>query len=659
MPTHLNWGILGTGSIAKKFATSVAQSSFGTVVAVGSRSQESADSFAAGFQIEKAYGSYDEVLAGQEVAIVYISLPHPYHAEWAIRSARTGKHILCEKPMGLNVYEAMAIAEEARDNGVFLMEAYMYRCHPIIERLLQLLKKKVIGEVQTMRLDFSFQEPCDENSRLYNKEIAGGGILDVGGYPVSLARLIAGVSKGKEFDDPVEVQGVGHIGKTGVDEYAIANLKFNGGICAQVSCGVGHKRDWDVKLYGSEGMIAFDNPWLQFPENSPAKIRIENTSGEISSEEIHFDRWMWSYEVDKVAQCLDNPEAVWPAMSVDDSLGNLKVMDTWRKALELTYPIEKNPPPIAKEPLQHGRKEKLPTAKFPGNDKNVSTIIMGTHFFESAAHANASFDDFYERGGTAFDTAWIYQYGFTEQLFGQWHTSRGVREEIFLVGKGAHTPYDDPRHIKQHITDSLERLQTDYLDLFFIHRDRLDLPVSAFVDALNEANSDGQAKAVGVSNWSPERVDEANAYARKHKLMEFTAVSNQFSLAEMIEPVWPGCLSASDAWSRKWFEERQMPLFSWSSQARGFFLENADLTTEEMQRCWVSPKNLERRKRARELAKQKNTSAMNIAVAYILHQSFPVFSIIGPQTVRETRTSTPGAHITLAPEEVCWLNLET
>ena len=133
MSNKLAWGIIGTGNIAKTFAKGVAQSKTGRLIAVGSRSQASADKFGEEFKVPKRFASYEALLADPEVQAVYICTPHPMHAEWAIAAANAGKHILCEKPIGMNYPEAMAIVEAATRNNVFLMEAFMYRCHPQIK----------------------------------------------------------------------------------------------------------------------------------------------------------------------------------------------------------------------------------------------------------------------------------------------------------------------------------------------------------------------------------------------------------------------------------------------------------------------------------------------------------------------------------------------
>ncbi|MBV8782471.1 MAG: Gfo/Idh/MocA family oxidoreductase, partial [Phycisphaerae bacterium] len=155
MADQLAWGILGAGDIAKQFAKGVAASRTGTLVAIGSRDKAKADAFATEFSVPAAHGSYEALLADRNVQAVYIATPHPHHAEWAIRAAEAKKHLLVEKPIALNHADAMAIVEAARENDVFLMEAFMYRCHPQTRRLWQLVNERAVGDVCLIRASFA------------------------------------------------------------------------------------------------------------------------------------------------------------------------------------------------------------------------------------------------------------------------------------------------------------------------------------------------------------------------------------------------------------------------------------------------------------------------------------------------------------------------
>src|SRR6478672_3748201 len=247
--SNIRWGILGAGAIAKAFARGVQSSNTGTLSAVASRSQAKADQFGSDFNIPRRHGSYEALLADDQVDAVYICTPHPMHAEWAMRAAEARKHILVEKPFALNFHEASAIIEAAIANDVFAMEAFMYRCHPQTARLVELIREKALGEIRVIQASFSFHAGFNPESRLFSNALAGGGIMDVGCYPVSMSRLIAGAARGADFADPVEVKATGHLGQTGVDEWAIASLKFPGEILAQLATGVSVNQENVVRIF--------------------------------------------------------------------------------------------------------------------------------------------------------------------------------------------------------------------------------------------------------------------------------------------------------------------------------------------------------------------------------------------------------------------------
>jgi aryl-alcohol dehydrogenase-like predicted oxidoreductase len=297
--------------------------------------------------------------------------------------------------------------------------------------------------------------------------------------------------------------------------------------------------------------------------------------------------------------------------------------------------------------------------KLAGLDKKVSRLVMGVDNQHNLPHACVMFDDFIERGGNCFDTAFIYGGGKLEQSLGQYLKSRGIREQVVILDKGAHTPHCNPKALTEQFLTSLERLQTDYVDIYMMHRDNVDIPVGEFIEVLNEHHRAGRMRAFGGSNWSIERVEAANEYARKKGLVGFSAVSNNFSLARMVSPVWAGSIHASDAQSRAWFAKTQLALMPWSSQARGFFTERAhDTSDAEMVRCWHSDDNWKRRQRVLELSGKRGVLPINIALAYVLCQPFPTFPLIGPRTLAETRTSLPALDVQLSPQELRWLNLE-
>ena len=484
----LRWGLLAAGGIANAFASALTQTDTGRACAVASRSLDKARAFAKQYKIPKAYGSYEELLADSAIDAVYISTPHPGHAEWAIKAADAGKHILCEKPLAMNQYDVQAMIEAARRNDVFFMEAFMYRCNPQTKRLVELVKSKAIGEVRMIKATFSFQ--CGYGNlegRLMNPALGGGGILDVGCYVVSMSRLIAGAALGRDFAHPIAVQGAGQLGRTGVDEWAAAILKFEGGIVAQCSTGVQLNQDNSVVICGSEGSITVPAPWF-CNGRDPGKVSFTLACHGKDPEEIVIDvpKGIYAIEADVVAASIKVRQAPSPAMTWADSISQAVTLDAWRGALGLSYPsdaAEAYAQPVDKRPLKVRKPNRMTYARIPGVRKPVSRLVMGTMVQQNPAHAAMLFDEFIARGGNCFDTAHIYAGGNTERLLGQWIKNRGLREKVVVVVKGAHPPACHPEGIRRQFAESLERLKMDYADLYFMHRDNTDIPVGEFVEA--------------------------------------------------------------------------------------------------------------------------------------------------------------------------------
>ena len=666
MADRLAWGIIGAGHIAKALARGLEHSRTGRLLAVGSRTIEKANAFADEFKVPKRYGSYEELLADPEVQVVYVATPHPMHTEWAIKAAEAKKNILCEKPIGINFAEAMAIVEAAERNNVFLMEAFMYRCHPQTKKLIELLKEKAIGQVRVIQATFSFGAGYNLESRLLNNALGGGGILDVGGYPVSMSRLIAGIANGKDFIEPIEVKGCGYLGaESRVDEYAVAVAKFPGNIIAELATGVQVTQDNSVRIYGSEGNIVIPWPWI--PARESGQVKMTLTKGK-ETKEIVIDcaEWLYGIEADVVGDAVmqGKKQAPSPAMTWEDTFGNMKTLDMWRESIGLVYDAEKPENvtyTMSRRPLTV-KPNNMKYGEIAGVDKKISRLVMGVDHPKTEPYAAVLFDDFIERGGNCFDTAYIYGGGVAEKVLGHYIKNRGIRKDVVILDKGSHTPFCTPEFLTKQFKESLERLQVDYVEIYMMHRDNPDVPVKEFIDVLNEHVKAGRMKVFGGSNWSKERVDAANRYAKRKGLQGFSAVSNNFSLARMVDAVWGGCIASSSPEYRAWHKKRQMPLMPWSSQARGFFVEGKAAPgkddDKELTRCWYSEDNFKRLERAKELAKKKGCLPINIALAYVLCQPFPTFALIGPRMLSETRTSVPALDVELTPKELKWLNLE-
>lgn len=654
---HVGWAVLGPGGIARRFVSQLPASRAGRLVAVGSSNRARAAEFAAATGMPGIRtGSYADVLGAPEVHAVYVSTAHTGHARLVLDAIAAGKQVLCEKPMAPNFGTVMVLVDAARMSGVSLVEAYMYRFHPQTQRVRELVAAGIIGELTHVDASFAFRT-ADRQGRLFDPELAGGGILDVGGYPVSMVRAVVGASMGQAFAEPMTLTATGTLGSTGVDEWTVAQLAFAGEVTASVRAGVQLTDANSVTIYGSAGCIHLADPWtlsgdpvltLTVIGAEPQELRFGPASP-------------YAMEADALAASVGVGEA--PPMSLDDSLGNAAALDRWRAAIGLRHPFEAEDadiPTVSGAPLTVERSNPMRYGEIAGVGKPLSRLIMGVDNQPDLAYASALFDHFFTRGGNAFDTGYIYGGGATEGRLGRWIANRGIREDVVVITKGAHTPHCDPESLSRQLLESLDRQGTDYADIYLMHRDNPEVPVGEFVDVLDEHYRAGRIRVFGGSNWSLERFDEANAYAATHGRQGFSVLSNHFGLAEAYDVPWAGCRHVTDAASNRWLVERQVPLLPWSSQARGFFTGRAqpdDRSDAELVRCYYSDDNFERLRRAEHLGGEYGVAATAIALAFVLAQPFPTFPLFGPRTIAECRSSMEGLRIELTPEQIAWLDL--
>ncbi len=307
---------------------------------------------------------------------------------------------------------------------------------------------------------------------------------------------------------------------------------------------------------------------------------------------------------------------------------------------------------------------KMSTIRIQGVDKPVTRLIMGSMMLhvDRMEHASELLDAYVAAGGNAFDTAHCYGPAGMKAI-GRWMRERNNRESLAIIGKGAHPYGDGPRmtrsFMEQDLDESLACLQTDHVDVYMLHRDDPDTPVGYILESLNELLASGRCRALGVSNWTTARLEEANAFAASRGLIGFACNSPNLSLAKPNEPRWHGCVSA-DADYIAWHRQSRLPLLSWSSQAGGFFTGRFSpdkLDDPEAVRVYYSEANWERLRRARQLAESKGCDANQVALAYVLGQSFPTCAIIGPNSPEELRSSLQGLGIALSAEEAAWVDL--
>ncbi len=328
MAQSLKWGILATGGIARQFAGGLKVSKTGTLAAVGSRTLESAQGFTEKFG-GKPYGSYDEVLQDPEVEAVYIALPHHLHYEWTIKTAQAGKAILCEKPFTLNALEAQRALNVVQEHKVFFMEAFMYRCTPQVQKVRELLKEGAIGELLAINAEFAFAAGKGWENFRTDGAVGGGGLMDVGVYPVSLARYLVG-------EEPEVAHYLPKLSDKGYDEWGSGCMRFPSGVTCHFGAGVHCNMRNQAYIYGSEGSIQIENPWKCYP-GSKMYLNRNGKDPETFDFGITNDE-LYGLEADAVAEYLEKGEC--PFMTVEDTMGQMRTLDMLRRSAGMVFAAE-------------------------------------------------------------------------------------------------------------------------------------------------------------------------------------------------------------------------------------------------------------------------------------------------------------------------------
>lgn len=311
-----------------------------------------------------------------------------------------------------------------------------------------------------------------------------------------------------------------------------------------------------------------------------------------------------------------------------------------------------------------------------GLNKKVSRLAQGTVMFrpEDKEQNFKLLDAISELGCNTFDTAHIYGSGQSERALGQWVNKQGLRDKVVVIDKGCHSNEDrkrvTPFDITSDLNDSLARLQFDYIDIYMLHRDDPAVPVGPIVEALNEHREAGRIHILGASNWTHNRIVEANNYALAHKLEPFRASSPNFSLAVQVKSPWgDDCISISgpdNAEAREWYKKRNFPLFTWSSLAGGFFSGRLTRKNFETIKDTLNPtsvhaycyeENFQRLDRVEILAKEKGLKVPQIAMAYVMSQPLNIFALIGCYTGAEFQECLDAASLKLTAKELAWLDL--
>jgi len=322
----VNWGIIGTGDIANAFAADFEFVTNGQLVAVASRNKSRATEFATEYGIERAYEGYEKLVQDNEVDIVYIATPHSFHYQNSKLCLENEKSVLSEKPLTVNYEQAKELKDLADKKGLFYLEALWTYYLPAIKRVKKWIDNDRIGDVKLIEANFGFRNSRDSENRLFNPDLAGGALLDVGIYPVALTNLIV--------DSPVvSVLADGNIGPTAVDEDNASLLKFASGTLAQLASSIRTNLNDRAYIYGTKGRI-------EIPEFWQAKRAILNT--EEGQEVFEDDRQSqgYNYEAEAVSQILAEANYEQAEEMLEKSLDNIKLLDQIREEINLKYPFE-------------------------------------------------------------------------------------------------------------------------------------------------------------------------------------------------------------------------------------------------------------------------------------------------------------------------------
>ncbi len=348
---RLAWGILGTGNIARQFCDGVNVSRRSRLLTVGSRSADSAAAFAEAHSIPDACGDYEKVIANPSVEAVYISLPNHLHYQWTIKALSAGKHVLCEKPLAMDAAEAQSMFDAADRAGKVLIEAFMYRAHPLTAAVLQCVRSGQIGTVRMVRASFCYRTMRIAGNIRFDRAVGGGALMDIGCYCINLARLIAG-------EEPTSLRATAAMHETGVDEITCGMMRFGGGMLGSFTCGMSLHADNTAHLCGTEGSVEIPVPWKPPMQSRYVIVRgapprqdhtaapdsIAGSAAPASKPAVGPGREVievtapgdvYAIEADAFAACVLDCAA--PFVTRDDTLGNMRVLDEMRRQIGLQW----------------------------------------------------------------------------------------------------------------------------------------------------------------------------------------------------------------------------------------------------------------------------------------------------------------------------------
>lgn len=323
----IRWGILGPGAIARAFAAGLRDARGAALHAVGSRDRARAEAFAAEFGAPRAYGSYAELAADPEVDAVYVATPHAFHAEHALLCLGAGKPVLCEKPLAANAAQAERMIAAAREAGLPLMEGLWTRFLPAVVRLRELIAAGAVGEVRSVEAEFGFRAPFDPNGRLFAPASAGGALLDIGIYPLNLARWLCG--------PPREIVDEATLGATGVDEAVTLALRHDGGRESRLAFSFRKELSNEAHVVGDTGRITLHSPWW-----GATRLTLCGRDGRAQEIACPARGGGFAHEAEAFMDMIRRGVLDSEVMPLGESLEILRLMDGLRERWGVRYPFE-------------------------------------------------------------------------------------------------------------------------------------------------------------------------------------------------------------------------------------------------------------------------------------------------------------------------------
>ncbi len=323
----MNWGILGCGNIARAMGAGLQHCEGAHLAAVAARNLNRAQAFAQEYHATRAYGSYEELVADPEVDVVYIATTHNFHAEQMRLCLEHDKHVLCEKPLTINESQAQAIFNLARERQRFVMEAVWSRFLPGFVKIREWLRTGRLGEVLYVHAEFGFAADYDPNGRLFNRALAGGSLLDVGIYPITLAKIAFG-------EYPAQIQSTLHIGETGVDEHGAYLLEFSKRRTATLGGSFRFDQSRIATICGTEGILQFDNFF------HPTELKLFPKRGKAEVHPVPYESSGFQFEAAETMRCIQEGRLESRVMPWQETLEMMRIMDTIRDQAQFKYPEE-------------------------------------------------------------------------------------------------------------------------------------------------------------------------------------------------------------------------------------------------------------------------------------------------------------------------------